>query len=54
MINPHVVSSQTEVERLTTHFVSKLKNIKELLKENEDIITVPVLDEKDPAKTDEP
>ena len=54
IINPHVVASHTEADRLTMQFMTKLKNIKKLLKDNEDSISVPDLDEKDPAKTDEP
>ena len=54
IINPHVVTNQLEADRLTTQFMTKLKNIKELLKDNEDSLNVPNLDEKDPAKTNEP
>jgi general secretion pathway protein D len=54
IINPHVVTSPTESDRLTMQFMTKLKNIKKLLKDNEDSISVPDLNEKDPAKTDEP
>jgi general secretion pathway protein D len=54
IINPHVVANQTEADFLTTQFIDKLKNIKELLKDNKDIISVPDIDEKVPAKTDEP
>ncbi|GBE41832.1 type II secretion system protein D precursor [bacterium BMS3Bbin09] len=54
IINPYVLASQTEADHLTKQFMSKLKNIKKLLKDNEDSISVPDLDEKDPAKTDEP
>ncbi|MBL7031794.1 MAG: type II secretion system secretin GspD [Nitrospira sp.] len=54
IINPHVVTSPTEADQLTKQFMTKLKNIKELLKDNEDKISLPDLDEKDPPKTDEP
>ena len=54
IINPHVVASQQEADLLTTQFMDKLKNIKKLLKDNEDKINVPALIEKGPAKTDEP
>ncbi len=54
IINPHVVASQTDADLLTKQFMRKLKNIKKLLKDNEDSINVPDLDEKVPAKTDEP
>lgn len=54
IINPHVVNNQTDADRLTMQFMTKLKNIKGLLKENEDILNAPVLDEEVPAKNDEP
>lgn len=54
IINPHVVVNKTEADILTMKFMTKLKHIKELLKDNADKISVPDLDEKDPAKTDEP
>jgi len=54
IINPHVVANQTEADFLTTQFIDKLKNIKELLKDNKEIISVPDIDEKVPPKTDEP
>jgi general secretion pathway protein D len=54
IITPHVVASQTDTDLLTKQFMRKLKNIKKLLKDNEDSLTVPDLDEKVSAKTDEP
>ena len=54
IINPHVVANQTEADLLTKQFMTKLKHIKELLKDNKDKISVPDLDEKDPPETDEP
>lgn len=54
IINPHVVTNQTDADLLTKQFMTKLRNIKQLLKDNEDTLDTSYLDGKDPAKNDEP